>query len=125
MLIKPHRRNKKGERMIDVSRLRPISEGKTKIIYENPHDPRTVFLFFKDDITAGDGLKHDVLEGKAVLDWRVSRDIFEYLNRSGIATHYLDSPQERLALVLKLDKKINLEVVSRRVAAGSSTSGLP
>lgn len=43
-----------------------VGEGKTKIAKTNPHDPATVFLYFKDDITAGDGAKHDVFEGKAV-----------------------------------------------------------
>jgi len=96
-----------------------LAEGKTKIIYENADDPRTVYMRFKDDITAGDGAKHDVLEGKAVLDWQVNRDIFEFLNRSGIRTHYLGSPEEKLTLVRKLDRKIDLEVVTRRIAAGS------
>ena len=96
-----------------------IAEGKTKIVFANPEDQRTVYLYFKDDITAGDGVKHDVLEGKAVLDWRVNRDCFEYLNRAGVRTHYISSPQQRVVLVKKLDRKFDLEVVSRRVAAGS------
>ncbi len=104
---------------MDFNQMNKIAEGKTKIIYENPADPQTVFMVFKDDITAGDGAKHDVLEGKALLDWQTNRDIFEYLNRMGVATHYLSSPQEKVSLVKKLDTKINLEVVTRRVAAGS------
>jgi phosphoribosylaminoimidazole-succinocarboxamide synthase len=105
--------------MLDFASAAPIAEGKTKVIYANPDDPRTVYMLFKDDITAGDGLKHDIIEGKAVLDWQVNRDIYTYLNRCGIPTHYIDSPAEKIALVRKLDRKINLEVVSRRVAAGS------
>ena len=105
--------------MIDFASLPQIAEGKTKVIYVNPQDESTVYMVFKDDITAGDGLKHDVIEGKALLDWRVNRDIYAYLNRCGVRTHYIDSPAERVSLVKKLDRKINLEVVSRRVAAGS------
>jgi phosphoribosylaminoimidazole-succinocarboxamide synthase len=103
----------------DIHALTKLAEGKTKIVYENPDDPGTAYLYFKDDITAGDGLKHDVIAGKAVLDWQVNRDIFEYLNRAGVRTHYLESPEEQLVLVKKLDRKINIEVVSRRIAAGS------
>ena len=44
--------------MIQIDNLSRIAEGKTKIVYENPEDENTVYLFFKDDITAGDGLKH-------------------------------------------------------------------
>lgn len=104
---------------INFNNLKKLAEGKTKIICENPDDAKTVFMVFKDDITAGDGVKHDVLEGKALLDWQTNRDIFEYLNRMGIETHYIGSPQEKVNLVKKLDTKINLEVVTRRVAAGS------
>lgn len=104
---------------IDFNALTKINEGKTKIIYENPKDPKTVYMLFKDDITAGDGAKHDVITGKALVDWKTNRDIFEYLNRKGVRTHYIESPQEKVHLVKKLDFKINLEVVTRRVAAGS------
>jgi phosphoribosylaminoimidazole-succinocarboxamide synthase len=54
-----------------------LGEGKTKIVKTNPNDPATVFLYFKDNITAGDAAKYDVFEGKAVLDWAVTRDYFE------------------------------------------------
>ena len=104
---------------IDFDSLKVIIEGKTKIIYENPDDPKTVYMRFKDDITAGDGIKHDVIEGKALVDWQTNRDIFEYLNRCGVRTHYISSPEEKVSLVKRLDRKINLEVVSRRVATGS------
>ena len=105
---------------MDFNKMKKIAEGKTKIIYENPDDPKTVFMVFKDDITAGDGVKHDVLAGKARLDWQTNKDIFELLNRRGVETHYIDSPEEKVSLVRKLDQKIDLEVVTRRVAAGRS-----
>jgi len=104
---------------IDFSSMNKINEGKTKIIYENPEDPKTVYMVFKDDITAGDGAKHDIIKGKALIDWQTNRDIFEYLNRMNVQTHYISSLEEKVSLVKKLDRKINLEVVSRRVAAGS------
>lgn len=104
---------------IDFSSLKKLAEGKTKIIYMNPEDEKTVYMIFKDDITAGDGVKHDIIKGKALVDWKTNRDIFELLNRKGVRTHYISSPQEKIVLVKKLDRKINLEVVSRRVAAGS------
>jgi phosphoribosylaminoimidazole-succinocarboxamide synthase len=104
---------------LDFRRLKKVNEGKTKIIYANPDDSKTVYMVFKDDITAGDGVKHDVISGKALVDWKTNRDIFEFLNRKGVQTHYIESPQEKVSLVKKLDRKINLEVVTRRVAAGS------
>jgi phosphoribosylaminoimidazole-succinocarboxamide synthase len=104
---------------LDFSCMKKVAEGKTKIIYENPEDPKTAYMVFKDDITAGDGVKHDIIKGKALVDWKTNKDIFELLNRKGVQTHYVSSPEEKVSLVKKLDRKINLEVVSRRVAAGS------
>ena len=104
---------------VDFSSLKKVAEGKTKIIYENPGDTKTAYMVFKDDITAGDGVKHDIIKGKALVDWKTNRDIFELLNRKGARTHYISSPKEKVALVKKLDRKINLEIVSRRIAAGS------
>jgi phosphoribosylaminoimidazole-succinocarboxamide synthase len=104
---------------INFGSLKKLAEGKTKIIYENPEDPKTVYMLFKDDITAGDGVKHDIIKGKALVDWRTNRDIFELLIRKDICTHYISSPQEKVVVAKKLDRKINLEVVTRRIAAGS------
>jgi phosphoribosylaminoimidazole-succinocarboxamide synthase len=104
---------------IDFSSLKKVVEGKTKIIYENPDNPKTAYMIFKDDITAGDGVKHDIIKGKALVDWKTNRDIFELLNQKGARTHYISSPEEKVVLVKKLDRKINLEVVSRRIATGS------
>ncbi len=104
---------------MDFSGFKKVIEGKTKVIYENPDNPSTVFMVFKDDITAGDGVKHDIIEGKAELDWKTNRDIYEYLNRNGVMTHYISSPEPKVSIVRRLDRKINLEVVTRRVAAGS------
>lgn len=105
--------------VLNFKTMDKIIEGKTKVVYANPDDPKTVYMLFKDDITAGDGAKHDVIQGKALVDWKTNRDIFEYLNGKGVRTHYVESPEEKVSLVKKLDFKINLEVVTRRVAAGS------
>lgn len=104
---------------VNIQSLKILIEGKTKIIYQNPEDNNAVYMYFKDDITAGDGAKHDLLEGKAIIDWQINKDIFEFLNKKNVQTHYINSPEDRVSLVKKLDKKINLEVITRRVAAGS------
>lgn len=105
--------------MFEFDNLQKLAEGKTKIIFAHPTDEAAAIMYLKDDITAGDGLKHDVIEGKDSLDWRVNRDAFELFRSVGLPTHYIGSPQERFVVVRKLQRKINLEVVTRRVAAGS------
>lgn len=104
---------------LDWERGKKLAEGKTKIVWANQANPDTEILEFKDDITAGDGLKHDVILGKASVDWRTNRDILEFLKKQGITMAYLGSPEERIVIVRKLTKILKLEVVMRRVATGS------
>src|SRR6202008_3593409 len=61
-------------RTISMKRRRVIYEGKAKILYEGT-EPGTVIQYFKDDTTAFDATKKAVIEGKGVLNNRIS----EYL----------------------------------------------
>ena len=102
-----------------------LAEGKTKIIYANADNPETVLMYFKDDITAGDGEKHDEFKSSGEVNWRINKDIFELLNQKRISTHYIASPGRRYCEVHRLEQKINLEIVVRRVAAGSYLKRYP
>ena len=62
---------------------RRIYEGKAKILYEGP-EPGTLVQFFKDDATANNAEKHAVIDGKGVLNNRISEYIFTSLNQIGI-----------------------------------------
>ncbi len=53
-------------RYIPMSRRRRIYEGKAKVLYEGP-EPGTLIQHFKDDATAFNAKKHEVIEGKGVL----------------------------------------------------------
>jgi phosphoribosylaminoimidazole-succinocarboxamide synthase len=100
-----------------MNRRRRIYEGKAKILYEGP-EPGTLVQHFKDDATAGDGAKHDVLDGKGVLNNRISEFIFSKLNALGIPTHFIRRLNMREQLIREVEI-IPLEVVVRNVAAGS------
>ncbi|OFX29832.1 MAG: phosphoribosylaminoimidazolesuccinocarboxamide synthase [Bacteroidetes bacterium GWA2_42_15] len=101
-----------------------LYEGKTKVVYGHPEDSSLSILFFKDDITAGDGAKHDILKGKGKYDWETTRNCFELLNRNGIPSHFVSAPEENYLIVKKL-KMIPLECVTRKIAAGSLLKRLP
>ena len=93
-------------------------EGKAKVLY-NTDDDSISLMKFKDDITAGDGEKHEQLEHKGSLNCTISKKIFEYLDTcGGIHTHYISSPKVNEQLVRKLHI-IPVEVVIRNIAAGS------
>ena len=61
-----------------------IYEGKAKILYEGP-EPGTVVVHFKDDATAGNGEKKAVIDGKGVLNQRISEYLFQQDQRDGPA----------------------------------------
>ncbi|MEX0859649.1 MAG: phosphoribosylaminoimidazolesuccinocarboxamide synthase, partial [Cucumibacter sp.] len=100
-----------------MNRRRRIYEGKAKILYEGP-EPGTLVQHFKDDTTAFDAAKHEVIEGKGVLNNRISEFIFLKLNALGIPTHFVRRLNMREQLIREVEI-IPLEVVVRNVAAGS------
>lgn len=101
-----------------------LAEGKTKIIYAHPSDDSLAVMFFKDDITAGDGAKHDVLPGKGRCDWETTKNVFAYLRKKGVPSHMVEAPEENYLVVRKLEM-IPLECVTRRIATGSLVKRLP
>ncbi|WP_417488350.1 phosphoribosylaminoimidazolesuccinocarboxamide synthase [Maricaulis sp.] len=100
-----------------MSRRKMIYEGKAKILYEGP-EPGTIVQYFKDDATAFNNEKKATLEGKGVLNNRISEHIMVGLGRIGIPTHFLKRLNMREQLVRQVEI-IPLEVVCRNVAAGS------
>ena len=100
-----------------MKRRRVIYEGKAKILYEGP-EPGTLIQFFKDDATAFNKKKHEIIDGKGVINNRISEHIFNHLNRMGIPTHFIRRINMREQLIKEVEI-IPLEVVVRNVAAGS------
>ncbi len=100
-----------------MNRRRRIYEGKAKILYEGP-ETGTLIQFFKDDATAYNNKKHEIVDGKGVLNNRISEHIFNQLNRIGIPTHFIKRLNMREQLIKQVEI-IPLEVVVRNIAAGS------
>jgi phosphoribosylaminoimidazole-succinocarboxamide synthase len=94
-----------------------IYEGKAKILYEGP-EPGTIVVHYKDDATAFNAQKKAVIDGKGVLNQRISEFIFTKLNELGLPTHFIRSLNMREQLVRSVEI-IPLEVIVRNVAAGS------
>jgi phosphoribosylaminoimidazole-succinocarboxamide synthase len=100
-----------------MSRRRKIYDGKAKTLYEGP-EPGTLIQYFKDDATAGNGARHEVIDGKGVLNNRISEFIFSKLNNLGIPTHFIRRLNMREQLIKEVEI-IPLEIIVRNVAAGS------
>ena len=63
-----------------------LNEGKTKVIGKLKSEPDKVMIVSKDDITAGDGAKHDVMAGKAAVATQTACNNFRMLAACGIST---------------------------------------
>jgi phosphoribosylaminoimidazole-succinocarboxamide synthase len=105
-----------------MTRRRRIYEGKAKVLYEGP-EPGTLIQYFKDDATAFNAKKHEVIEGKGVLNNRISEYVFQRLNDIGVPTHFIRRINMREQLIREVEI-IPLEVVVRNVAAGSLSTRL-
>lgn len=105
-----------------MARRKKIYEGKAKTLYEGP-EPGTVIQYFKDDATALNGKKHDIIPGKGVLNNRISAHLMTKLEGIGIPTHFMRSINMREQLVRSVEI-IPLEVVVRNIATGSLCSRL-
>ena len=105
-----------------MTRRKKIYEGKAKILYEGP-EPGTLIQYFKDDTTAFDATKKAVLEGKGVINNRISEFLFQHLNDIGVPTHFIRRLNMREQLIREVEI-IPLEVVVRNVAAGSLATRL-
>ncbi|WP_374575653.1 phosphoribosylaminoimidazolesuccinocarboxamide synthase [Phenylobacterium sp.] len=100
-----------------MTRRKKIYEGKAKILYEGP-EPGTLIQYFKDDATAFNAQKKAVLEGKGVINNRISEFVMSRLNAIGVQNHFIKRLNLREQLIREVEI-IPLEVVCRNIAAGS------
>ena len=71
-----------------MNKITLIHEGKAKKVWQT-EDPDLIIQEFKDDATAFNAKKHQVIEGKGVLNNRISEYLFQHLNDIGVPTHVL------------------------------------
>jgi phosphoribosylaminoimidazole carboxylase/phosphoribosylaminoimidazole-succinocarboxamide synthase len=95
-----------------------VTEGKTKKIHRIAGSADLVTLVAKDDITAGDGAKHDVIPDKGRLATATTCNVFRLLKACGlpVAFEEQDSPTSFIAPGCSM---LPYEVVVRREAHGS------
>lgn len=99
-----------------------LYEGKAKILYSSSN-PEQIIQYFKDDATAFNNLKKDIIQGKGVLNNLISEYIMLELAKNGIPSHFIKRISDREQLVKKVNI-IPLEVIIRNIAAGSMAKRL-
>ena len=99
-----------------------LYEGKAKVIFATDNKD-FVIQHFKDDATAFNNQKRAKIEGKGVLNNRISEHILMNLDQVGIKNHLVKRLNMREQLV-KLVEIIPIEFVVRNIATGSLTKRL-
>lgn len=99
-----------------------VYEGKAKKIWTTEY-PDLYISEFKDDLTAFNGEKKSTEEGKGALNNKISTELFKYLNKKGVPTHFVEMLDDNHMLHKKADV-IYIEVIVRNIATGSLTRNL-
>ena len=105
-----------------MKKVKKLYEGKAKILYAAP-EKGTAIQHFKDDATAFNNEKKTIIEGKGILNNRISEHILSSLNQAGIETHLIKRINMREQLI-KIVEIIPIEFVVRNIATGSLTKRL-
>ncbi|XP_026800243.2 multifunctional protein ADE2 [Pangasianodon hypophthalmus] len=113
--------NRFGTEMASTAELKlgkKLSEGKTKQIFELPDMPGQVLVQSKDQITAGNAVRKDQMEGKAAISNKTTSCVFKLLQEAGIKTAFVKQHSET-AFIASHCEMIPIEWVCRRIATGS------
>ncbi|MEK9199731.1 phosphoribosylaminoimidazolesuccinocarboxamide synthase [Ureibacillus sp. 179-F W5.1 NHS] len=94
-----------------------LYEGKAKRLYQTEQED-ILFVEYKNSATAFNGEKKAEIDGKGILNNRITTLIFERLKEYGIDSHFIERISDNEQLVRKVDI-IPIEVVVRNIAAGS------
>ena len=94
-----------------MARRKKVYEGKAKILYEGP-EPGTLVQYFKDDATAFNAEKKDVIDGKGVLNNRLSEFFMTGLNQLGVPTHFMKRINMREQLIRSVDQVLRNSMIA-------------
>jgi phosphoribosylaminoimidazole-succinocarboxamide synthase len=105
-----------------MKKLDLLYEGKAKKVYTTD-DPDVLIVDYKDDATAFNGQKKGTIQGKGVINNRMTNRVFQLLEKEGVPTHFIEELSDRETAVKKVEI-VPLEVIIRNVAAGSFSKRL-
>ena len=95
-----------------------VTEGKTKKVFKIKDGSDLVAVISKDDITAGDGAKHDIIPDKGRLANATTSNVFRLLKACGLPVGFVEQDSET-SFVAPNCEMLPYEVVTRREAHGS------
>jgi phosphoribosylaminoimidazole carboxylase/phosphoribosylaminoimidazole-succinocarboxamide synthase len=101
-----------------------VTEGKTKKVFAVKGSPDLVAVVSKDDITAGDGAKHDIIPEKAKYSNQTTSNVFRLLKACGLPVAFIEQ-DSATSFVAPNCTMLPYEVVVRREAHGSYLKRTP
>ena len=99
-----------------------LYEGKAKKIFKGENE-NEVYIYYKDDATAFNGVKKAQISNKGVLNNKITEILFEKLDQKGIKNHFIKRIDDRTQLCQKVDI-VPLEFIVRNYIAGSMAKRL-
>lgn len=100
-----------------------INSGKVKSVFTTENEDE-VIIEFRDDMTAGDGARKEVMDKKGAYNATISAKIFKVLEENGVETQFIDLPEPNVMVAKKLEM-IPIEVIVRNIATGSLVRNYP
>jgi len=100
-----------------IEKLKLISEGKAKSLYETSNSSE-LLMVYRDDTSAFDGKKKEALKGKGIINNKFNAFIMEHLSKNNVETHFIELIEDNESLVRRLDM-LPVECVVRNIATGS------
>ena len=109
----------KSERIVTKHPLGAlVAEGKTKKIHLVKGSSDLAAVIAKDDITAGDGAKHDIIPDKGRLATATTSNVFRLLKACGLPVAFVEQ-DSAISFTAPKCQMLPYEVVVRREAHGS------
>ncbi|MDO5014601.1 MAG: phosphoribosylaminoimidazolesuccinocarboxamide synthase [Clostridia bacterium] len=99
-----------------------LYEGKAKKVYAT-EDADKLIVSYKDDATAFNGKKKGTINGKGVINNKMSNFMCKLIEKEGVPTHYIEEISDRETIVKNVSI-VPLEVIIRNKAAGSMAKRL-
>jgi len=99
-----------------------IYEGKAKKLFSHKDNDK-IIQYFKDDATAFNKKKHEIISDKGIINNFISEYIFKYLSENSVSNHFIERINEREQLVKKVEI-IPIEVIIRNIATGTLSKRL-
>ena len=105
--------------------MKLLYEGKAKQLFECENNDE-IYVHYKNSATAFNGVKKEEFEGKGVFNNTITSLIFEYLEKSGVETHFIKKVNETDQIckhVTIIPLEANLVLVDFKIEFGKDKNG--